>query len=163
MRAKVHWNTQSVVDRFWRYSGKTSDRKSCWIWIAGLTIDGYGQFSIGRKYISANRYSLALKIGRLLVAGEYACHTCDTKPCVNPNHLFLGTPADNSQDMVSKGRSSHSCGGKGERHGNAKLTNVDVTEIRKSYQTKRSELAEKYGVSEWMISAIIHRRSWKHI
>lgn len=84
------------------------------------------------------------------------CHTCDNGKCINPKHLFLGTPKENSQDMVRKGRSC-----KGEKNGACKLSDIDVLNIRQAVRglgcTQRF-LSEVYGVKESQISRIINNK-----
>jgi hypothetical protein len=93
--------------------------------------------------------------------GMLVCHTCDNRPCINIEHLFLGTHADNSSDMVSKGRQAQ-----GERNGNAKLTLEQVTEIRSRYVPRSAHantytLAREFGVSRSAISLIVNTRQWR--
>lgn len=75
----------------------------CWQWQAGLTKDKYGAFKVNGATIGAHRLSYILYIGEI-PDSMYICHKCDNPSCVNPFHLFLGTPNDNIQDMITKGR-----------------------------------------------------------
>lgn len=95
--------------------------------------------------------------------GMWVLHHCDNPSCVNPKHLFLGTPKDNAQDMIKKGRQGDN---RGENAGGAKLTAEDVRAIRREYArggvTQRA-LARRYGVSKGSIWYIVNYGTWKHL
>ena len=95
--------------------------------------------------------------------GMEICHKCDNPPCVNPNHLFAATHAENMRDCMKKGRLNPPIG---ERAGAAKLTVLKVIQIRMLYQpgiVSLSQLAKLFEISERSIWGIIHRKSWKHV
>jgi len=131
----------------------------CWNWTAGLRTGGYGQMRFCGKSLGAHKASYLLFKGRVPV-GLVVCHKCDNPKCVNPSHLFLGSPQDNSSDMVDKGRST-----KGESHGNAKLSDVEVAGILalRSGGESLTKIAEKYQVSKKTILNISQGKSWSHI
>lgn len=146
-----------AVDRFWASVDRRGERE-CWEW-TGHTVSGYGVLYIDGKSWKAHRYSYFLAHGEC-PAGLDVCHSCDNPPCVNPDHLFLGSEADNMRDMREKGRSA-----RGERHPDAKLTNEAVTAmrvLRSAGRTVRS-LAAEYGVEESVASRAIAGRTWRHI
>jgi Mor family transcriptional regulator len=92
-------------------------------------------------------------------------HHCDNPPCVNPEHLFLGTHRDNMLDRVKKGRSKL-LAPKGEQIGTSVLTSDQVRDIRRRYRSGESrqfELAKEYGVGRSAIYSIVHRVSWRHV
>lgn len=112
--------------------------------------------------------------------GMHICHHCDNPPCVRPDHLFLGTNADNQADRKAKGRYPSGPDAAfrrypelpqmysvGENNWSAKLTEADVLEIRWRYAEERRatyrSLAAEYGVDKSNIEAIVRRRSWRHI
>jgi hypothetical protein len=88
------------------------------------------------------------------------CHSCDNPPCCNPAHLFYGTHAHNTQDMVKKGR-----GLVGELNANTKLTEADVLSIYRDEDRglTRTQIARKHGVNPECISHILNGRNWKHL
>lgn len=93
--------------------------------------------------------------------GLCVLHRCDNRPCLNPDHLFLGTKRENSRDMSEKGRTGVTDRA-GEKHGESKLTDVAVREIRSSKEKGRS-LAAKFGVSESAVSLVRRGKSWTHV
>ena len=150
----------------------------CWLWTAAVSAGGYGAAYNNGKYQSAHRMSWELENGEI-PAGVFVCHKCDTPSCVNPDHLFLGTPKENTQDMIKKGRrvapstknrmrgtdwqKAHE--GKlqsGEAHHMSKLTETDVLEIRSSCETGVF-LAKKFNVSAKTISRVRRREIWRTV
>jgi hypothetical protein len=136
------------------------DPADCWEWQGRRNWKGYGMISYAHKTYAAHRLSHEVHIGPV-PADLFVCHSCDNRACINPNHLFLGTPADNTQDMIDKGREA-----RGERMSNSRLTSAQVTAIRaeraQGHATFRS-LGKRYGVSESMIRKIVKRKAWAHI
>jgi hypothetical protein len=99
-------------------------------------------------------------------AGLFVCHHCDNRKCVRPSHLFLGTPKDNTADMIAKGRARYDGPHKpavGRRHGMVKLSVADVAEIRRRYAAggvTQRQLGDEYGVSNAHVCGIIKGKFW---
>ncbi|MEK6878053.1 MAG: HNH endonuclease signature motif containing protein [Nanoarchaeota archaeon] len=148
-------------ERFWKKVNKNS-KNGCWEWFGCVNKKGYGGFYINGNTCRVHRFSYELKYGKI-PNNLHVLHHCDNPPCVNPNHLFLGTPQDNVMDRCLKGRSNAS---RGEKQHSSKLISEQVIEIRKLYKDKictRIQLVKKFNVSYSTICQIIDRRIWNHI
>ena len=144
-------------ERFWSHVDKDRDSagRGCWLWPT-LEPNTYGAIGIGGAHILAHRVSYALAHGET-PRGILVCHKCDVRNCVNPDHLFLGTHADNMQDALAKGRMAV-----GEARENAKLTRVTAEEIRVLRGSlSLRELADRYQVSTSTISRVVGNLRWK--
>jgi len=135
----------------------------CWLWTGAANESGYGVLTWNKRVERAHRISYVIHKGPI-PSGAMIRHRCDNPPCVNPDHLEPGTAADNSADMVVRGRSIAS-GICGERHGMAKLTESQVLEIRAAAESGAStrSLAQIYRVSRNSVRNIVTRRNWSHI
>lgn len=153
--------TEKDINRFWLKVDKSA---LCWLWLASLDKDGYGKFGLGgRKGITGRAHVVSWIINYGTVPNSLCVlHSCDTRSCVNPTHLFLGTKRDNTVDMINKGRRKNSFA-PGEKHPYAKLTLADVNTIKvlkKKGHTNKA-LAKQFGVTSTNISCIIHGKIWK--
>jgi hypothetical protein len=120
----------------------------CWLWTAATFWTGYGAIWDNGKR-RAHRVSWELYRGPI-PDGMNVNHICDTPPCVNPDHLFLGTQEDGIKDKVDKGRQAHS------------LTGEQVISIRNSKDSQR-KIASQHGIPQSQVSRIKSRKIWKHI
>jgi len=145
----------SPEERFWSMV-KRGDPDSCWEWQGHTIKDGYGAFHFQGKRIIASRFAWILTYGEI-PQGMCVLHRCDNPACVNPRHLFLGTPKDNMQDAVLKWRKS------GPHNGRTKLTWPQVDTIRLLFQMGWSGycLAKFFGVNYKTIWQILKGKTWK--
>jgi hypothetical protein len=142
-----------MEERFLKHVDKTGENE-CWLWTA-YKIGGYGQFALNKKSKLAHRVAYTLWIGEI-PDGLIVRHKCNNPPCVNPNHLEIGTHQDNMNDMVRAGRQAFQ---KGEKNGRVKLTRDQVETIRSRVGLLR-ELAQEFGVSQQQISRIQSHKRW---
>ncbi len=158
----------SLEQRFWV---KVQKSDGCWLWIgAGAKFNGerYGTLNYRGRHYGAHQIAWIITHG-VIPDSQYVLHTCDNKLCVRPDHLFLGTQIDNIKDMVSKGRSRMQSQPwtilRGSQQNQAKLSEIDVLEIKKSLSNgiQKSVLAKQFGVSHSCISSIAFGRRWKHV
>jgi hypothetical protein len=154
--------------RFWIQVDKSGE---CWTWTGGCDDDGYGTFTAkieGRRYLRAHRFSYWLATGTHPL-GLWVLHHCDNPPCIRPDHLFLGTAADNNADMFTKGRQRFLSGDeswhrhrpevfkRGDDSPNTLISDADIAEIRRRWasgQVTQRSLADEYGVSTQHMSKI---------
>ena len=146
--------TSKQVSSFCRNIAKANE---CWIWMGNVEAEGYGTIEFKDSTYKAHRIAYYLHHG-IDPGKQCVCHKCDNKVCINPNHLFLGSRADNNEDRDKKGRFIVL---RGTQQGGSKLTEDDVRNIRRSTARQR-DLATIYGVSQ---STIWRARNthWKHV
>lgn len=156
----------------------------CWDWLGQRSQEGYGR--LGEVF--AHRLAYEAFRGPI-PPGMYVCHTCDNPPCCNPDHLFIGTNADNVRDSMSKGRWPASSGrhwahlrpelaprgerhgsrthpdrvARGERHGHARLTEAQVRLIRTPGSGSAEELAARFGVTKNAVYMARNGTTWKAV
>lgn len=149
----------SLEEAFNFYERRVTDT-GCIEWLGPLDVNGYGAMAFKGKNLKSHRVAYELSHthapGALVVR-----HRCDNPPCVNPEHLELGTQVDNMRDMIERGRNR-----KGEECSYSRLTDQKVREIRSRYiprKVSQQALADEYGVSREMIRDIVLRRKWAHV
>jgi len=134
----------------------------CWLGTGTVTVRGYGQISVGGKNRRAHRAAFEAENGPI-PAGLMVRHKCDTPPCVNPDHLLVGTNDDNVRDREERGRTPW---GRDCRW--TKISAETVRTVRETYVPNHPEfsgaaLARRFGVSFQLISAIINRKVWRRL
>jgi len=144
-----------LAHRFWSKVGPAPS-SCCWKWTACKNKDGYGAFRLKYKLVLAHRVAYTLTKGEI-PDGLIVRHTCDNPACCNPDHLILGTQADNMADRGERKRQS-----KGEQHYASKLTATQAMEIYNS-PLKQDDIAKLYNITQTTISKIKHKQTWKHI
>lgn len=144
-----------------RFLERVSKTENCWIW-NGSVSKGYGRMKVDNKVYSAHRLSFKLFKGKI-PKNRIICHTCDNPKCVNPEHLYAGTPQTNSDDKFYRGRQRYNppCL-KGEDNGFSKLDTKTIHKIRNEKGAPK-DIAEKFGLSLSHVRRIISRESWGHV
>ena len=151
--------TRPLLDRF-QEKYVCNLETGCWEWVGSKKHNGYGQINLGGRgkgMARANRVSYELFVGPI-PNGLHVLHECDNSKCVNPKHLFLGTPAANSRDMKKK-----------NRQGNKKLSNKEVVAIKEILARFPAItgivgfLARWFGVDQTNISCIRLGKTLSHL
>jgi Mor family transcriptional regulator len=156
--ARIRWRMKKKppIERFEEKFAKT---EGCWIWAAFIAPNGYGLFYDGERDVGAHRYSYAAYVGQI-PQGLIVRHKCDVPACVRPDHLHLGTQAENIQDKITKKRQS-----KGAKIGNAKLTEDQIVALRSAYEAGASghALATQFSISPAHVYKILRGQLWAHV
>ncbi len=152
----VH-NHHGVRDVRLRFAEKVSrrDANGCKLWLGAKTQRGYGVILLRDRKMLAHRLAWEIANGPVQ-DGLYVLHKCDIKPCVNPEHLFLGTHEDNMADMYAKGLQSNRAR---TRNGRAVLTELQVESIRFDKRFQK-DIAVDYGIAQSHVSRIKRGESW---
>lgn len=140
----------------------------CWLWSGAMPEKtGYGTIQIASRKIEGGGTKGAHRVSYQLFKGEipdgmHVCHSCDIRACVNPDHLFAGTAADNAEDKCRKGRSIVNVGESCHR---AKLKATDIPVIMGRLEAGEScaVIAASYGVTDCAVNAIRRGVSWRSV
>lgn len=156
-----------------RFFSRVTISSHCWIWDGSVDADGYGVFWANGKNARAHRYSYELHKGP--IGDSVVMHSCDNPRCVRPEHLSLGTHADNVADRVAKGRGAlgdkngaRRCPEKvprGSLNGHARLTESDVAAMRdaRAGGATYMALARRFRVCRSQVYNVCNRAQWRHV
>ena len=147
-----------IRERFW---SKVDRSGECWLWMRGEDTSGYGTFRLAKTSDRAHRVAWSMERGDI-PPGKYVLHCCDNRRCVRPDHLYIGTHADNMRDMIARGRARKA---RGEAHHKTRLTNDAVREIRRRSDLgeTRGSISRLMGIPRTTVSRIARRQHWTHI
>lgn len=149
-----------VIDKFWSRVDKRGP-DDCWEWKGGRFNTGYGIIYSNNRAMSTHRFSYLLNKGPI-PKGMFICHRCDNPPCVNPAHLFAGTPLDNQLDARSKNRFNPK---RGEECHWSKLTDDTVSAIRRLVSSGRTmcSVAKEFKIHRGTVRDICRGYTWAHV
>lgn len=141
-----------------------NEQTSCWEWTGHKDECGYGRIQRGSRLVRLHRNAWEDEHGEI-PEGMCVCHKCDNPCCINLDHLFLGTHADNMRDKAEKGRVRSIPFPLGEKNPSAKLTGQSVAQIKRALGAgrRRAELAVLHGVCTQTIDQIALGRIWRHV
>jgi hypothetical protein len=154
-------NHAPLEERFWKYVVKT---ESCWSWSGNKGRGGYGRVSTGSKsdgYTLAHRFSWELHNNPKIPDGLFVMHKCDNPECANPEHLMIGTPKENTQDMIAKGR-KRVVAPVGAGNGKSILDEDKVRYIRSS-NLNHAAVGRILNVSPNCVRGVRTGRTWSHV
>lgn len=151
--SRLSLRNEDVETRLRHYTRREGD---CLVWVGRRNKDGYGQITVEGKSMLAHRMAYMIWSGPI-AAGQVVRHRCDNPPCIDPAHLELGAPIDNSRDMVQRGRSTY-----GSRNASARLNETAVAAIRSALDAGQPQraIAREFGCGQSTVSRIARGASW---
>lgn len=159
MHGAQKFTYEQAVEAFWSKVDKSPLHGGCWVWRGAYRYDGYGHLQFMRKQSSAHQLAYSIAKGEI-PAGMWVLHSCDNRSCVSPDHLRLGTRAENMQDAVDRKRLSTAGVVR-------KLDDNAVEHIRRAYKvgehgrSNAYALARQFNVHRNTILAAATGKSWR--
>ena len=166
------WTTASIglpeapdgranFERYFWGNAQIASAEECWHWVGNIKKSGYGIAHIKKRRVLAHRVSYLLYYGTL-PPNMYVCHRCDVPACVNPHHLFLGSPQENKDDCVRKNRQARQFG---VENGRAIIDDEIASRIKASIRSGAPlrVISSRENVSIHIVKEISRGRSWKTV
>ena len=147
-------SSATLGERLFSVMPQHADENGCRNWTRSKNTSGYGHLTHKGKILKAHRISWEIYNQRVIPDGMYILHSCDNPGCINPEHLSLGTHADNMRERAERGR-----------HPSAKFTRDEVVKIRQIAASgiPCSEIARQLGVAHSTIRCMVNRTAWRHV
>lgn len=167
-RSGHNGHTGTLAERFWAKVDRATTPDGCWPWTGGTAGRGYGIINVGPASAGkdyAHRVAYRLQIGPIPPGALVRHVVCDNPPCCRGDHLAVGSVADNTADMMRRGRGSNGTPTRGEDHPWAKIDAALVVAIRAAHAAGRSQrsLAREHGISKSLVGAVVLRKAWSHV
>ena len=160
----------SLFERLVANTHEPENDQACWVWSGTRHYKGYGTLNLRvdgkHTKVYAHRCMAEIMLERKLEMNEEPDHLCLNRACINPAHLFLGTHADNMQDMWAKGRGRcDAAGRRGSMNGNHRLTETQASEIQRRHRRGEPsrKLGAEFGVSKTLVLMISKGTVWQHL
>jgi hypothetical protein len=138
------------------------DSSGCHIFTGNIGTGGYGRLTMDGFQHKTHRVAWEVANGRSVPDGMHVCHRCDNPPCVNPDHLFIGTNADNIADMIAKGRDYRGIPRRGSAHARAIIDEGTAIAVYRATGSA-SAIAREFGIARAVVRGIKARTQWAHI
>jgi len=153
---------RQITEQYFEENTVRIAESGCQIWMGCLSKGGYGGLKNGLRKQRAHRVMWELRHGPLK-DGAVVCHRCDVPSCVNPDHLFMGTYADNNADTWRKGRGRYAVM-RGSQNAHSKLTEDGVILIRNmALALPTQQIADQFGINAETVRRIVRGQSWRHV